>query len=206
MKRIYSSIDYKCEGWDNFFTTKGMNWRDKDYRLIKSMFKIEDFCGSLLDVGCGLGDGLRLLINTMTKIQNFAGCDFSQGAIKKNQSNSLMNNIFFFVHDISKSLPDKYDNVICLQTLEHLQDPAKAMKNLTDATKAVLVAASPYKNRRPDENHLWEFDEFSFQGEFQIYLDRKEKNIFWILDKRETKTSLRKTQLPRFLEKLLYKI
>ena len=81
---------------------------------------------------------------------------------------------------------EKYDNIICLQTLEHLEDPVIAIRNLIDATQKLLIVAVPYRNRRPDENHLWSFDENDFSDLMDSFrLDKKQKNIYWLFDKRK---------------------
>jgi len=193
MKKIDKSIDYKEEGWNNFFSEKGITWRDKDYKLLDKMFNIDNLKGSLLDVGCGLGDGILYMQNRLNNITEFEGTDFSSEAINKNESNPLLLNVNFYTHDITLPLEKKYNNIICLQTLEHIPDPVSAMKNLVDATEDVLIVASPYKNRRPDENHLWYFDSSDFNEEFSIYIDRKRKNMFWVLDKRANKQELRRS-------------
>ncbi|MBT3201369.1 MAG: methyltransferase domain-containing protein, partial [Phycisphaerales bacterium] len=162
--------------------------------------------GSLLDVGCGLGDGLRLMRRNMSRISSFAGTDFSDEAIRKNSENDSLAGIEFFVHDIHQPLERTYDNIICLQTLEHLPEPAVAMNNLINATDGVLIAASPYKNRRPDENHLWSFDETDFADEAVSFLDKRKRNIFWVVDKRPKGARLRRRDLPLFVDKLLARI
>lgn len=203
MQRVDQSVDYRAEGWNDFFTRKAASWRDKDYRLLQKMFRIETLTGSLLDVGCGLGDGLRLMQQNMSRISSFAGTDFSDEAIRKNSENDSLTGIDFFVHDIHQPLERTYDNIICLQTLEHLPEPAVAMNNLIAATDGVLIVASPYKNRRPDENHLWSFDETDFAGESVTFLDKRNRNIFWVLDKRSKGQRLRRRGVPLFVDKLL---
>ena len=158
MEKIDHSIDYKSDGWDKFYDDKGDSWRDKDYRLLHELFAVKVLKGSLIDVGCGLGDGLRMLRETADGVTQFSGTDFASETIERNKNNPLLRGIDFFSHDITQPLPARYDNVICLQTLEHLHEPALAMNNLINATREVLIVATPYKNRRPDENHLWSFN------------------------------------------------
>ncbi|MBT3199905.1 MAG: hypothetical protein HN350_08305, partial [Phycisphaerales bacterium] len=47
MQRVDQSVDYRAEGWNDFFTKKDASWRDKDYRFLQKMFRIETLAGSL---------------------------------------------------------------------------------------------------------------------------------------------------------------
>jgi 2-polyprenyl-3-methyl-5-hydroxy-6-metoxy-1,4-benzoquinol methylase len=169
MQEIKGFLDYKSSGWDSFFQARGDSWRNKDYRNLSKMLPIHEFEGSLLDVGCALGDGFEILQSTCRHVTSFSGTDFSGYAIKMNQKNQKLDRVHFFQHDILEPIPDQYDNIICLQTLEHLADPQIALRNLIDATRRILVVATPYMNRRPDENHLWSFDENDFAGKIDEY-------------------------------------
>ena len=84
--------------------------------------------------------------------------------------------------------------MICLQTLEHLEDPKAVMLNLIKATEDVLIVGVPYREARPSENHVWSFDENDF-AEFTdaYYIDKRQKNIYWLVDKQK--------KHPRFYEK-----
>ena len=87
---------------------------------------------------------------------------------------------------VNKVLPEKYDNIICLQTLEHLENPEAAMHNLIDAAKKVLIVGVPFRNRRPDENHIWSFTQDDFSELTDSYcLDKRQRNIYWLVDKQE---------------------
>lgn len=198
MQKIDHSVDYQSDGWDDFYDARGSSWRDKDYRYIDRFFLIKTLQGTFADVGCGLGDGLKLFKTSAKGITHFSGCDFAVNTIEKNKTNPDLAGMDFFPHDIMKPIVKQYDNIICLQTLEHLHEPAKAMENLVNATREVLIVATPYKNRRPDENHLWSLDEASFAVNAEIYLDPKEVNIFWVIDKRTNKMRLTKRKILSF--------
>lgn len=186
MERLEKSVDWKQDGWDSFFVQKGWQWRNKDYRYINEIFDLRRLSGSLLDVGCGLGDGLAYLKNKCPKVSKLIGTDFSHKAIETCRNSPKLSQMSFFQHDIQKVLPDKYDNIICLQTLEHLQDPQTAMQNLVNATEKVLIVGVPYRNRRPDQNHIWSFNEDDFSELANSYrLDKKQKNIYWLVDKQQ---------------------
>jgi len=199
MQRLNTFVEWGQNGWDSFFEKKGQRWRDKDYRYLDDIFDFRTLNGSLLDVGCGLGDGLVYLKRKCPNVRKFVGTDFSDKAIESCRNNLQLQKMKFFVHDIFRPLPMKYDNIICLQTLEHLKDPQTAVQNLIEATQNLLIAGVPYCNRRPDENHLWSFDENDFSGLMDsFYLDKKQKNIYWLLDKQKKGISFCKKRFSFF--------
>jgi len=194
MEKVKNSEKWGHNGWDSFFSQKGNRWRDKDYRYLDKVFDLSSLSGSLLDVGCALGDGLIFLKSKTSKVGKFIGTDFSSEAIEVCKNNPQLKGVDFFRHDILKPFPQKYENVICLQTIEHVESPNQAFKNLVDATKKILIAAVPYRNQRPDANHLWSFDENDFKSIFDSHcLDGKKRNIFWLLDKQKTGCTFRKS-------------
>jgi len=161
MKRIETNRTFD---WDEFFFHKGPNWRDKDYRFLEKYFPINTLSGTLLDVGCGVGDGIRYLKTICPNITQFYGMDFSSEAIKMNRKNHIMNNVIFYEHGIEQKFTKKFDNVICSQVLEHLQDPITAIQNLISITKKNLIISTPNQNARPDSDHMWSFDIEDFSG------------------------------------------
>ncbi len=206
MERLETSVNWGEKGWDSFFVQKGKRWRDKDYRYINDIFDLHILKGSLLDVGCGMGDGLVYLKNKCSKIDRFIGTDFSCKAIEVCRNNTELSTMEFFQHNIIESLPEKYDNIICLQTLEHVEDPPTAMQNLIDAAQNLLIVGVPYRNKRPDENHLWSFDENDFSDLADFFcLDRKRKNIYWLIDKQKKGARFYKKRL-HFLHNLIEKL
>jgi len=177
--------EYTSMDWGKFFRKKGPSWRDKDYKFLISVFNMKGMKGSLLDVGCGLGDGILYLKSRNLNITKFSGVDFSVQAITTCNNNSLLQDCTFFTHNINNEIENKYDNIISLQTIEHVPDPTKAVTNMLKATKDLLVISAPYKNRRPDRNHLWSFDENDFAGLLDFYcLGQNDKNIYWFKDLR----------------------
>ncbi len=85
----------------------------------------------VLDAGCGLGIFTNMVREHWA--QNVSGFDFSEVAVKKAQAK--YKKIKFFVHNIYENLGDTYDVIICTETLEHLANPDKAVKNLILALK-----------------------------------------------------------------------
>ena len=179
---------------------KGNQWRNKDYRYLNDLFDLSKLEGTLLDVGCALGDGLMYLQNKCHRIETFTGTDLSDAAIDRCKKNIKLEKINFFQHNILESIPEKFDNIICLQTIEHIENPHKAVKNLMDSTKRILIFGTPYRNRREDDNHLWSFDESDFT-EFtdEFCIDKRSRNIYWIINKNYKNIGFRKTGLVKKL-------
>ena len=52
-------------------------------------------------------------------------------------------------------------------------------------TKKILIVSTPYKNRRPDIDHMWSFDENDFKEQMDSYvIGENESNIYWRLEKK----------------------
>jgi 2-polyprenyl-3-methyl-5-hydroxy-6-metoxy-1,4-benzoquinol methylase len=206
MERLEKFEEWGYPGWNRFFSQKGKQWRVKDYRHLDRVFDLSIMDGSLLDVGCALGDGLIYLKARAPKVNQFVGADFSDEAIRICKSNPQLREMVFFQHDVLELFPDTYENVICLQTLEHVQKPEIAMQNLINAAKSVLIVGVPYRNRRPDADHHWSFDERDFSNLVDLYcLDKKQKNIYWLVDKQKRGISFRQKRydiLSELVEKL----
>lgn len=81
---------------------------------------------TVLDVGCGSG--------VLSYLLSKKGCKVTGVDIDKNRVNFCKKrypNIKFLQQDILKlDLKDKFDYVLCLDTLEHLNNPEIAVKNL----------------------------------------------------------------------------
>ncbi len=98
-----------------------------------------------MDIGCGLGDGCRLLKSRFPHAE-IEGADFSGLAIKKAQDAD--NKINYFVLDIKNGyLSRKYDYISFLSILEHFNNPFPVVdKCLKYADKAILIV-SPYTEK-----------------------------------------------------------
>jgi len=188
MERIKGAPLEKPEDMDKFYKKYGTSFRNKDYTFLKSVFDVSNFKGTLLDMGCGLGDGVLYLKNKCPHITKFYAADVSPQAINTCKNNPLLKDAIFFLHDIMNPLPNNYDVVICLQTLEHVLDPTEAMKNLINAANSLLIVAVPYKNRRTYITHIWSFDEYDFCELVDLYrFGQKKTNIYWLVDKKQEK-------------------
>lgn len=200
MTERISSVNYGEGDWNRFYEQKGDSWRDKDYRKLYHLFALESLKGSVADIGCGLGDGLLFLKRKISRASDFYGFDFAGEIIARNNENPALKGIEFHRKDIHEPFEKRFDNIICLQTIEHLTDPKKAMHNMIEAASSVLIVGAPYKNRRPDEDHVWSFDENDFKNDFDfIRIDDDCKNIYWV----RGPNGLNRGYLSKFMAKIL---
>jgi SAM-dependent methyltransferase len=101
---------------------------------------------SVLDYGCGTGAGLQWLSLHSTP-RRALGLDVSPGAIAFAQSHYP--GIEYRVADIEappQDLRREFDLALCLEVLEHLQDPGRALHFLAHhylKTDGVLVSSTP---------------------------------------------------------------
>jgi 2-polyprenyl-3-methyl-5-hydroxy-6-metoxy-1,4-benzoquinol methylase len=113
-----------------------------------------------LDIGCALGFSTQVLSGLGYQS---LGLDVSHWGIKNAKSKGRGD---FLVGDAQTALPiaaGAFDLVTCFDVLEHLQNPEKALLNLFDACKGVLVCTTPNRKTEPiirkllgdyDETHI----------------------------------------------------
>ena len=205
MKKVEDFAKWGPQGWNTCFGQEAYQQGEKFYACLSSVFNLSVMKGSLLDVGCALGEGLRYLNRKTPHVSQFVGVDFSSQAITNCRSNPELATMKFIQHDIHQPLLEQYSNITCLHILEHVDNPQLVMQNLIEATKDILIVGSPYRNRVPDEDHLWSFDESDFADLVDAYcLDKKQKYIYWLLDKQKKGLGFRPRSvhvLIRFMQK-----
>lgn len=143
-----------------------------------------------LDVGCGEGFGIRQLQAKLP--EKVFGGDLNQESVIFAKTNCPEAN--FMVFDIHKLpfLDDDFDLTICCEVLEHLEDPATALKELLRVSRGTLVISVPHEpwfsigsflrlkylktwGRHPEHIQAWsgsslrEFLQKNLSEDFQIF-------------------------------------
>lgn len=99
---------------------------------------------TVLDIACGVGYGSKLLARMGAK--KVEGVDLTAKIIKYAKLNYHHPNCQFRVGDITKiKLNKKFDVIVCFETIEHVYDDYKAIKNLYNHLKkgGQLLISSP---------------------------------------------------------------
>lgn len=101
---------------------------------------------SILDIGCANGN----LMSHITKDISYVGLDISKKAIENNHYHSIVGNAEKF------KLNTKFDKIVCLETLEHLERPDKAIacmfKHLKD--DGLVLITVPMGENHKDKTHI----------------------------------------------------
>jgi 2-polyprenyl-3-methyl-5-hydroxy-6-metoxy-1,4-benzoquinol methylase len=84
----------------------------------------------VLDVGCGNG-AISLPVASLD--HSLLGIDISPESVELASHKNLFPNARFMVHNLmEKSLPEKFDLVICSEVLEHLPEPESLMRAMAE--------------------------------------------------------------------------
>lgn len=117
----------------------------------------------VLDISCGSGYGTRILADAGA--ESVLGADLSEEAVAAAARRFGTPRTEFTVADIL-SLSDElgsFDVIVCLETLEHLEDPARALVQLERrlAPGGLLVCSTPNAVEEWEDNphHIFDFDE-----------------------------------------------
>jgi SAM-dependent methyltransferase len=117
-------------------------------RLILELVRSLKFF-SILDVGCGQGELLKLISTEFPGI-TLTGLDFSSKAIDLARAN--VPDAEFYQLDLAhKRLDTQFDLVICSEVLEHIVDDVSAIENLAQMTRKYLLVTSPQGRMRKIE-------------------------------------------------------
>lgn len=126
---------------------------------------MEYVVGSVLDVGCGIGQ-----CADMVNGNRYHGFDFSEFAIRHARATSHNPRATFEVADFFGWSGERYDTVLLLEVLEHVQNYKRLAQLAKDkAARRIIVTVPkdmPYKSHVKDK---WSFDDLSaLFGELSI--------------------------------------
>ena len=171
MKRYRkTNINLDMKFWDEIFGEK-QSWRDAAYTFLKDYPKFFNK-KSILDMGCGLGDGIVKLAKMFPKAKGFYGMDFYRPAIEKAEKNHPEHTWEIFDANEEDLMPEeRFDTILLIQTLEHLEDPEAVVNGLLHNCRHLIVTVPKgVKGAKNHKSHIWYFTKKSFDHYQQLVL------------------------------------
>ena len=114
---------------------------------------------TLIEVGCGEGFVLSRLKNKWPKV-NMEGVDISRDSIVRGQE--MFPQLFLEVRDLM-AVKGHYDTVLCLEVLEHLQNPGAALKKIVEVASEYVILSVPdepwFERLSPSKEHINHWNE-----------------------------------------------
>ena len=128
--------------WKKYSTRNPLKKRAIRNFLDMILELIPEHVETILDAGCGEGVVCNH-INRSRKVSRFVGADLSLEALKAARN---WNPSIHFIHASIYSFPLKnksVDSSICLEVIEHLEKPEKALDELRRMTRNSLIISVP---------------------------------------------------------------
>jgi SAM-dependent methyltransferase len=123
--------------------------------------------GRVLDLACGVGYGTRFLAERANAETRLVGVDVSAEAVDYARRHYDASNIEFVVSDAAAfEDPQGFETIVCLETVEHVEDPAALVAHLVGLLRpgGVLVASVPTTpSVDVNPHHRHDFSERSFR-------------------------------------------
>jgi spore coat polysaccharide biosynthesis protein SpsF (cytidylyltransferase family)/ubiquinone/menaquinone biosynthesis C-methylase UbiE len=163
VKKIKSKLCYLIGNDENKQSVTPENPGPR-YRMARSFLEAEDI---VLDIACGKGGGTKYCSNYCKKIY---GVDYNLSYIKSAQSLYVndFNQKLSFHYGTDNSLGEldlKFDKVISLHTLEHVNDDNQFLNNIFKVLKknSLLILEVPRLFEYPLGEPLWPFHEREYK-------------------------------------------
>lgn len=163
----------------NFFDTFDGKFCSLTYEGVMQRIKTQPF-NSILDVGCGTGAILSLVISEYKDIQA-CGIDLSEKMIEKS-AELLGRSVQLIVGD-SDNLPwadNSFDLVVCNSSFHHFPEPLKVLKEIRRVlnSNGKIIIADPWwsKPKRFFIN-LFLDSPFNYLGDVKIYSETETRKL-----------------------------
>ncbi len=150
------------------------------YRLLLKSVQNVQF-ETVLDVGCGTGDNLMFIKSIFPSMMAF-GIDITEAALKV--ARERIHGGRFWIDDIQnpKQINSRFDLVIFLEVIEHLENDLKALENISKITNKYLLLSTVGGRMREVEREIGHYRNYGVR-QLNDMLDsvgfRQKKTIQW---------------------------
>jgi ubiquinone/menaquinone biosynthesis C-methylase UbiE len=142
-------------------------------------YSVSHLFGSVLDVGCGDGYGI-VLMNNQSAIKKITGIDIQSEAIQAAMTNLHGIDAIVLTAE-AENIPfpcNSFDSVHCGQTLEHVKDDEKVLKEIQRVVRKRAVISVPI-NGGLSEQHVRQYkSEREFKDKVSKYFKVVDSKIF----------------------------
>ena len=191
MLRIRTENLNTPEYWDNLY--RGAEPRDdpERYGAIQEFLRQQQFQGRVADLGCGRGELLKQLAQAGYATEVW-GYDHSQVGLDIAAREYPEGNWVWY--DIEK-LPCEdafFDLVCCIQTLEHVEFPAKLVYHVFRILRGggLAIFSIPLDRQIDHESHVWSYGmaDYKFTQIFGKVVEKQVlfggKSLLWMVRKK----------------------
>lgn len=102
--------------------------------------------GSCLDVACGVGYGSKIIRDARSDVEPIVGIDISEDAISYAKAHYAAPGVQFIAADALHFYEKSFDNVVTLETIEHLDEPELFLDRISRVLlvpRGILIASVP---------------------------------------------------------------
>lgn len=164
MKRMKQGNINTQEHWDNvyLYNSESQDFliSDRRYLEMANFVREED---RVLDIGCGQG-GLAWVVKTIRPQSTVTGIDISDKGIEfAKRTYGYCANFLIGKADELPFKDESFDTVLCGEVIEHLEDPEKAIKEMSRVLKkdtGKLLISTPFREygNTYSQEHVWSFE------------------------------------------------
>ena len=139
--------------------------------LERYMYARQFVYGNVVDIACGVGYG-SYLMSKNPDVKSIVGYDRAEKAINQAKNNFCTDKTKFILGD-PETVEGKYDILVCLETIEHLENP-KILKELVDRCEIneIVISFPNKKTTHYNKYHVWDVmpqDIIKLFDDFQVF-------------------------------------
>ena len=155
------------------------SWREADAIHLWRYFNARGFVEEediILDLGCGHGYGSSILARSLAK--RVVGYDYDKRVMNKRAIPLYLSEKVEFVYkDIENEDLPTCDYIVCIEVIEHMEDPKKLAKKMKDSARRIIFVSTPIVPRTGDNE--FHHNEFTADDVHKLFRDDEWEILKW---------------------------
>ena len=130
----------------------------------------------VIDLGCGHGYGTEILSRSLA--EQVTGYDYDK-IVLENKAKKLYQNdkVTFFFKDFEKEDIPKCDYLVCIEVLEHINDPKSLIQKMKDSARRIIFVSIPLTPR--DGANKFHKHDFTAEKVQSLFRDDEWETLKW---------------------------